>query len=134
MGELVVSNKSQEAGKELASREEATRENERYAIPPVDIYETHEGLVVLADLPGVKPEGLSISVEDGTLTIEGKYSKVAAVEYIEREFDLSSFYRQFRINEAIDTEKIKAVLKNGVLNLTLPKSEKAKPRQIPVET
>ena len=133
MGEIVETT-APETGTEVATREETTRQHERYATPPVDIYETEEGLVVLADLPGVKADGLSISVEEGILSIEGKYSRGAEVDYLSREFDLTSFYRQFRITEIVDTEKITAVLKNGVLNLTLPKTEKAKPRQIPVET
>lgn len=130
----VVEAVTPEEGKELATAEESTREHERYAVPPVDIYETEEGLIVLADLPGVKPEGLSINIENGVLTMEGKYDHPEDVEYLNREFDLTSFYRQFRVSEAVDTGKVRATLKNGVLNLTLPKTEKAKPRQIPVES
>ncbi len=123
-----------ESGRVSPDRKELTRQEERYAIPPVDIYEKEDGLTVLADLPGVTSEGLSVNVENGILTIEGKVERQAAKDMISREFDLTSFYRQFRISETIDTEKIKATLKNGVLTLLLPKVEKAKPRQIPIQS
>lgn len=112
---------------------EVTRQQERYAVPPVDIYEDQDALIVLADLPGVSAEGLNIHVDQGVLTIEGKVDTADAGDLLMQEFDLTSFYRQFRIAETIDTEKIRASLKNGVLHLTLPKVEKARPRQIPVE-
>jgi HSP20 family protein len=123
-----------DTGQVSAERKESTRQEERYAMPPVDIYEKEDALMVLADLPGVTSKGLSISVENGILTIMGKVEHGAAEDVIGKEFDLNSFYRQFRISETIDTGKIKANLKNGVLTLSLPKVEKAKPRQIPVES
>jgi HSP20 family protein len=112
---------------------EVTRQQERYATPPVDIFEKEDALTVIADLPGVSSEGLSVHVENGILTIEGKVNAEESQDFLMHEFDLTSFYRQFRIAEIIDTEKIRASLKNGVLHLTLPKMERAKPRQIPVE-
>lgn len=112
---------------------EVTRQQERYAVPPVDIYEDQDALIVLADLPGVSAAGLNVHVDQGILTIEGKVDTADAGDLLMQEFDLTSFYRQFRIAETIDTEKIRASLKNGVLHLTLPKVEKARPRQIPVE-
>ena len=125
----------QAAGTDVAQPQgrEVTRQEERYAIPPVDIYEKPDALTVLADLPGVAPQGLNVHVDQGVLTIEGKVDAGDAGALLVQEFDLTSFYRQFRISETVDTEKIRASLKNGVLHLTLPKVEKAKPRQIPVE-
>lgn len=122
-----------ETNQELALKEEATRQNERFAVPPSDIYEKEDSLTVMADLPGVKHEGLSIKVDDGILTIEGKVERGVDRNYLSKEFELTSFFRQFRIAEVIDVERISAVMKNGILNLTLPKIEKAKPRQIKVE-
>lgn len=116
-----------------AQGHETTRQEERYAIPPVDIYEKADALTVLADLPGVPPEGLSIDVENGILTIEGKVSAGDTGMLLGQEFDLTSFFRQFRVAETIDTDKIRATLKDGVLNLTLPKAERAKPRKIAVQ-
>lgn len=126
----------QEPGTEVVRGQprELTRQETRYAIPPVDIYEKEDALTVLADLPGVSPNGLTVRVEHGILTIEGRVEAGETGNLLGREFDLTSFYRQFRVAETIDTEKIRASLKNGVLHLTLPKMERAKPRQIPVES
>ena len=117
-----------------SSAQEVTREPERYAVPPVDIYEEEGALVVLADLPGVPREGLSVQVDQGILTIEGRVERDTPGELLRREFAFVPYFRQFRIAEAIDTTKIRANLKNGVLRLDLPKVEAAKPRRITLET
>lgn len=114
--------------------QEVTREPDRFALPPVDIYEEEDRLVVLADLPGVRKEGLSVQVEQGILTIEGRITHETPGSLVQREFALIPFFRQFRITEAIDPNRIRASLKHGVLRLDLMKAEKAKPRQIPVES
>lgn len=119
--------------RETAAAREVTREPDRYATPPVDIYEEEGRLVVLADLPGVKREDLSVRVEQGVLTIEGRVETGRAGGYALCEFALVPFFRQFRIAEVIDPQKIRANLKNGVLRLDLFLAEAAKPRRIPVE-
>jgi HSP20 family molecular chaperone IbpA len=75
---------------------------------------------------------LTVQVEQGILTIEGRVDRDTPGDLLRREFQLVPFFRQFRITEAIATENIKATLKNGVLNLELPKAESAKPRKIPI--
>lgn len=122
-----------EQAREGTAAREVTRQPERYATPPVDIYEEADRLVVLADLPGVKKENLSIQVEQGILTIEGRVEQSGAPGAVRREFTLVPFFRQFRITEVIDPEKIRANLRNGVLRLELFMAEAAKPRRIPVE-
>lgn len=122
-----------ERGAEMSSAQEVTRQPDRYALPAVDIYEEEDRLVVLADLPGVEKDGLSVQVEQGILTIEGRIRRDTPGNLLRREFALVPFFRQFRVTEAIDPQKIRAALKNGVLRLDLHKAEKAKPRQIPVE-
>ena len=117
--------------KEPPAREE-TRSQEAYVTPPVDIYETQEGLVVLADLPGVAKDGLDVRVENSLLTIRGKTHHNVAGEFNYREYDLVNFFRQFELNERVDQQKISAELKNGVLTLHLPKAEEAKPRKIDI--
>jgi HSP20 family protein len=112
---------------------EATRGRERYARPPVDIYESADTLVLMADLPGVIKESLEVRVEDAVLTIQAKASHAAPGDLIYREYDLTGFFREFQLNEEIDRQKVSAELKNGVLTLYLPKKEKAKPRQIEVK-
>jgi HSP20 family molecular chaperone IbpA len=122
-----------ERGTEMSSAQEVTRQPDRYALPAVDIWEEEDRLVVLADLPGVEKDGLSVQVEQGILTIEGRIRRDTPGNLLRREFALVPFFRQFRVTEAIDPQKIRAALKNGVLRLDLHKAEKAKPRQIPVE-
>ena len=112
---------------------EVTRQPDRYAVPAVDIYEDEDKLVVMADLPGVTKDSLSVQVEQGILTLEGRVDRPHLPNVLRREFVLVPFFRQFRITEAIDTEKIRATMQNGVLCLELPKAEQVKPRRIPVE-
>ena len=131
MAEKTVAANPQE--KSPASREE-TRSQEQYITPPVDIYETAEGLVVTADLPGVAKEALDVRVENHLLTIRGKTAHIGSGDPVYREYGLVNFFRQFELNERVDTSKISADLKHGVLTLTLPKAEEAKPRKIEVRT
>jgi HSP20 family protein len=130
MAEKTVATRSQQ--RTPPSREE-TRSQEQYVAPPVDIYETAEGLVVKADLPGVAKDNLDVRVENNLLTIRGKSAHVAPGEPIYREYELVNFFRQFELNERVDQAKISADLKHGVLTLQLPKAEEAKPRKIDVK-
>jgi HSP20 family protein len=130
MAERTVATRPQP--KPPSSREE-TRSQEQYVTPPVDIYETGEGLVVKADLPGVAKENLDVRVENNLLTIRGRSAHVAPGEPIYREYELVHFFRQFELNEKVDQGKISADLKHGVLTLQLPKAEEAKPRKIDVK-
>jgi HSP20 family molecular chaperone IbpA len=121
------------SGTSTALNREQTRTQERYLEPPVDIYETAEGLVLLADLPGVLPSDLEVRLEDNILTIQGKAKHAVTGEPIYREFELVNFFRQFELSDQVDQEHIAARLNQGVLILELPKAEKSKPRQIPVQ-
>jgi HSP20 family protein len=115
-------------------KREITRNPDYFVTPLVDIFETKEGLTVVADLPGIEKDGLKISVEDGVLTIEGKFPEPGEKKgYLMREFEPLNFFRQFELPEMVDQTKIAAELKNGVLHLNLPKAEAAKPRQIEVK-
>lgn len=111
---------------------EGTRAQERYVVPPVDIYETPNGLVLMADLPGVSKEALGVRVEDNLLTIQGRTSHGVRGSLVHREYELINYFRQFELSEKVDQTRIDANLKHGVLTLNLPKAEKAKPRQIEV--
>jgi HSP20 family protein len=111
---------------------EGTRHRERYITPAVDIYETAEGLVVMADLPEVTKDSLDVRVDNNILTIRGMSQHVATGEPVYREYELVNFFRQFELGEKIDQGKISAELKHGVLTLNLPKAEEARPRQIEV--
>lgn len=109
-----------------------TREEGRFLTPPVDIYETDEGLEVLVDMPGVDRGDVEVGVEDGILTIEGGPSWNPAGDPVYEEFRLGRYHRRFRLTDAVDPDRIGAELKNGVLRLTLPKSERMRPRKIDV--
>lgn len=119
-------------GKDLPSKEE-TRTQEWFVRPAVDIFETPEGLTVVADLPGVTGAGLSIRVEEGILSLEARPQVEQASSYAIQEFRMTNFYRQFSLPEEVDQERISAEMKNGVLFLSLPRAEKAKPRRVEVK-
>jgi HSP20 family molecular chaperone IbpA len=114
---------------------EATRPGPLFT-PAVDIYESDTAITVLADMPGVRGDGLTIDLRDNTLTIEGAPTDVVAQgeRLLLREYDTGTFYRQFRLSNAIDQGKIDASLNDGVLRLTLPKAEAARPRKIEVRS
>jgi HSP20 family protein len=103
--------------------------------PAVDIYETEHSLVVKADLPDIKPEELDIRVENNILTIRGERKfekKVNEDNYLRVERSYGSFSRSFSLANTVNTEAIQADYKNGVLTLSIPKREEAKPKQIKV--
>jgi HSP20 family protein len=111
---------------------EATRPREPYVTPPVDIYETPESLVVIADLPGIDPAHLEVRVDKNILTLYGQTQDQMPGDLRYREYTLVSFFRQFELGEQIDQDGIRAELKQGVLTLTLAKAAKAQPRAITV--
>lgn len=104
-------------------------------LPRVDIRETESELVFAAELPGFGREDIKVTVEDGQLTIEGerKVEKQEDAKYHLTERSYKNFYRSFLIPTSVDEGKVAANLKDGVLTLTLPKKEEAKPKQIPVK-
>lgn len=104
--------------------------------PAVDIYETENELVLKADLPEVDPKNVAIQLENGTLTLKGErkfeeQKNGKGFHRIERSY--GSFVRAFSLPETVDGDKVKADYKNGVLTVTLPKKEVAKPKTINVE-
>ncbi|HME60747.1 MAG TPA: Hsp20/alpha crystallin family protein [Candidatus Binatia bacterium] len=122
----------QYAAEQDTSEKENTRSQERYVTPAVDIYETVDGLVVKADLPGVAKDGLDLRVENNLLTIRGRAVHCAQGEMLYGEYQLADFFRQFELSDKVDQQKISAELKHGVLTLNLPKAEEAKPRKIEI--
>ncbi len=102
--------------------------------PAVDIFETEQGLTLVADLPGVDKEDLKIDLDQGLLTVQANGKSHMKGDSIRREFLHGSFYRQFRLSDEIDSENIAAEMKNGVLTLLLPKSEAARPRRIEIRS
>ena len=119
--------------KQMNSSEEQQLEKVERALPvqhltpEVDIYETDQELVLLANLPGIVEEQLQLEVERGVLTLEAEQ---AAVEGAARK----AYYRQFKLSERINVDAGAAEMKDGVLTLRLPKTEAAKPKKIAVKT
>ena len=104
--------------------------------PAVDIHETEDSFVVSADLPGLKKDDIQINVEDNTLTIKGEKKfeeKVPRDKYIRVERNYGTFVRSFSLPQNVDSAKIKATFKDGILDLNLPKREESKPKKIAVE-
>jgi HSP20 family molecular chaperone IbpA len=101
----------------------------------VDIIETPDAFMFQADLPGVKAEDLDISIENNTLTIDGRVRRrqPESQQYIWREFGVGHFHRSFHLNTPVDAAKIHAELKNGELTLSVPKAENARARKIEIK-
>ncbi|MEE4357751.1 MAG: Hsp20/alpha crystallin family protein [Desulfococcaceae bacterium] len=126
--ELQVQEKQQVAG-----AAEQTRPGLLFT-PAVDIFETEKELVLLADMPGVKPADLDIDLRENTLTLSGEVLPFERKDeqQVLSEYEVGKYYRQFTLSEVIDQEKIEAAMDKGVLRLRLPKVEKATPRKISV--
>jgi HSP20 family protein len=104
--------------------------------PAVDVLEQHDAIRIMAELPGVNPADVKITVADNVLTIQGTKQQVAEerTERVHRyERSYGSFARTFSLPTTVDANGIKATYEHGVLTVTLPKVEEAKPRQIQVE-
>ncbi len=115
-------------------REETTRPG-AYFQPTVDIFETKDELVLVADMPGVPSDGVDVDVEGDELSIEGRVrsSDYDGLKPLHVEYGVGGYYRRFTLGELIDREGIKAQLKDGVLVLRLPKAERARARRITVD-
>ena len=104
--------------------------------PPVDIYETEDAIVLKAELPGIDPQDVEVRVEDNTLYLKGErnYEKeVKEQNYHRIERSYGSFARSFSLPNSISAEKVKAEYKDGLLTLTMPKREEAKPKTIKID-
>lgn len=101
-------------------------------VPPSDIYETKDSIVVLAEMPGVAPDGVDLTLERRVLTIRGRSgaSEHAGYQLVYNEFANGDYERVFTLSENIDRDRIEATLKDGVLHLVLPKAETAKAKKI----
>jgi len=105
-------------------------------VPPVAIFEDAEGIRIMAEVPGVKPEDVKISLEHNVLTIKGSKQQMAEerTERVRRdERSYGTFERSFTLPATVDPSNIKAIYEHGVLTVTLPKAERAKARQIEVQ-
>jgi HSP20 family protein len=117
-----------------ATGPETTRSS-RFFAPRVDIFETDTELLLIADLPGVRPQDVDLRYERGELILRGKVaSPTPQGQPAIFEYETGDFHRVFQIHETIDATKIDAEFKNGVLTVHLPKQESAKPKQVKIRT
>ena len=117
----------------LATNDSATLEVGDW-MPVVDIEETDEAFVVKAELPGVEKNDVSVNIENGILTIKGEKKTETEDKKRHRvECSYGSFIRSFTLPQSIKPEKVEAEYKNGILNLTIPKAEEVKPKQIEIK-
>lgn len=105
-------------------------------LPPVDIHESEDAYTLVADLPGMKKEDISVNIVEDRVTLKGSRAREARHEekgYRRYERAEGNFERSFRINGGVDAAKVEATFENGVLTVKLPKPEETKPRQIEVK-
>ncbi len=121
--------------REVEKQQEATTPMRAF-MPNADIFETEDALTVVLEMPGVNRDNIDIGVESGVLTVEGKinFDKYEGLEPVYSEYNVGPYRRSFRISSRIDQDKINAEMRDGVITLTLPKAEEAKPRKIEVKS
>ncbi len=119
---------------ELSTEREKTRPG-RYYMPDVDICEFPDHLELSADMPGVGEKDVHVTLENGVLTLEGRVETglYDGLSPLYTEYNVGNYFRKFSLHESIDGAGIKATMRNGVLDLVLPKVEAAKPRNIEVK-
>lgn len=113
---------------------ERTR-NRKVFVPKVDIYETKEAIILVADMPGVDEKSVDVMLDKNVLTISGTAEPLSFKDYsiAYAEFDVGDYQRAFTIADEVDKDRIEATVKNGVLRLTLHKAEKVKARKIAIK-
>lgn len=118
---------------ELAAGQEKTRPGRHY-MPYVDIAEFNDHLQLWADMPGVSEKDVQVTLDNDVLTIQGAVSTgmYDGLSPLYTEYNVGNYFRQFSIHESIDSSGIKATMRNGELELVLPKVEAVKPRKIEV--
>lgn len=103
--------------------------------PKVDILESDSDVRLFVEMPGVNAEGVDLRFEDGVLTIEGTVQprQTQGTKYLHREYGTGNYFRRFEVSDGIQADSIAAEIKDGVLTVTLPKAEAARPRKIEVQ-
>ena len=122
-----------EAREKQALREEGTRPGPVFR-PDVDILEQAEAYVIHADLPGVDEKHVRVRLEQGMLTLDAELATAPDPDWhpIHTEYHVGGFHREFRLSDEIDATAVTATMRDGVLELRLPKTKAQQPRQIPV--
>lgn len=120
---------------DATQRAEAAQRSDAALLPPVDVIEDSAGITLRADLPGVPKDKLKLQVEGDALTIEGEvsFAMPEGMEASYAEVNVPRFRRVFTLSKELDTTKVSAEIKHGVLNLRIPKALHAQPRRIEVK-
>ena len=114
-------------------RREAPERAVRTIAPRVDIYETEKSYVLLADMPGLTPDGLDVVAERDELIVRGRVERPSTTpDY--QEFEPADYFRAFSLTEDLDADNTTATLRDGVLRVEIPKSPRMQPKKIPVRT
>lgn len=124
------------SGSNVAAADNATTQQQAFVVPPVDVFETDNAITLLADLPGVPRDQLQVRVDGDTLVIEANATTTSGPENMELvygELQCPAYRRQFTLSRELDAGRIEAQLRDGVLRLTIPKAEEARPRRIQVQ-
>ncbi|HET8748959.1 MAG TPA: Hsp20/alpha crystallin family protein [Ramlibacter sp.] len=119
-----------------AAAANAQQQQQSFVVPPVDVFENEHAITLLADLPGVPRDQLNLRVDGDTLVIEATASAAGTppdMELVYGELQCPAYRRQFTLSRELDSARIEAQLRDGVLRLTIPKAEDAKPRRIQVQ-
>jgi len=114
---------------------EHTRDRKVF-IPPVDIVESPDAIILTADMPGVDDKNVSVTLEKGVLSVLGEIEPASVKDrkLAYAEYEIGDYERAFTLSDEIDQDRIEATVKNGILRLVLPKTEAARARRIPVKT
>ena len=138
MNNAVQTSSSAPAGRreDAAAAQEKLRQQpqQRHVVPPVDVFENDNAITLLADLPGVTREQLQVRVDGENLLLEATVTASGPenMELVYGEAQYAAYRRQFTLSRELDTSRIDAQLRDGVLRLTIPKAEEARPRRIDV--
>jgi HSP20 family protein len=119
--------------REVEKKQESTIPTRAY-VPVTDVFETEQALVVVLEMPGVGKDSVDVRIENEVLTIDGRldFSNYDGLQPVYTEYNIGNYARRFEVSSEIDSDRITADLKDGVMTLVLPKAEKAKPRRIAV--
>ena len=130
-----AADKPQESSRQDAMRPDSARGDTQAMTPRVDVLEDDTGITVVADMPGVSKDSLEIKVENDALSIEGAVSAATpqAMEATYAEVRIPRYRRSFTLSRELDSGRIEAQLKDGVLRLRIPKHEQARPQRISVK-
>jgi HSP20 family protein len=135
MNNAVQTSSSRDTAPAAGNRDNAGAQ-QAFVIPPVDVFENENAITLLADLPGVTKEQLNLRVDGDSLVIEATATIASGpqeMELVYGELQCPAYQRQFTLSRELDTARIEAQLRDGVLRLTIPKAEAARPRRIEVQ-